>query len=327
MTAPMTRGGLPLKHRFESVAVVGAGAVGGFFGAMLARAGHRVTFIGRLPHVQAIERQGLRLDMAGRIESVPAAASVDLAAVQGADLVLFSVKSTDTDQVAQAIAPHLNETAIVLSLQNGVENAETIARHVRQTVVPAVVYVATATPEPGLVKHHGRGDLVIGPLDAVAAQDAEVAASLQDLLEVFEAADVPVTISPNVVGELWSKLMVNCAYNAVSGLAQAPYGELAALPSVRELQRAVVAEVCAVASAAGVDLPLRESIAAMERISGAMPAQLSSTAQDMARHKPSEIDHLNGFVVRRGREVGVPTPANLALYALVKLVESQRGQG
>jgi len=322
----MTRGGSLLKHRFETVAVVGAGAVGGFFGAMLARAGHRVTFIGRLPHVQAIERQGLRLDMAGRIESIPAAASVDLAAVRGADLVLFSVKSTDTDQVAQAIAPHLKDDAIVLSLQNGVENAVTIARHVGQTVVPAVVYVATATPEPGLVKHHGRGDLVIGPVDALAAQDAGVASSLEDLREVFAAAGVPVAISPNVVGELWSKLMVNCAYNAVSGLAQAPYGELAALSPVRELQHAVVAEVCAVASAVGVDLPVDQSIAAMERIAGAMPAQLSSTAQDMARRKPSEIDHLNGFVVRRGREVGVPTPANLALYALVKLVESQRGR-
>ncbi len=312
-----------MKHRIESVAVVGAGAVGGFFGAMLARAGHSVVFVGRLPHVRAIEQHGLRLDMAGRIESIPAAASIDLSAVQGADLVLFSVKSTDTAQVAQAIGPHLKDDAIVLSLQNGVENAESIARHVKQTVVPAVVYVATATPEPGLVKHHGRGDLVIGPLDAAAAQDAGVAVSLDGIREAIAAAGVPVTISPNVGGELWSKLMVNCAYNAISGLAQAAYGELAALSSIRDLQHAVVAEVCAVASAVGVDLPLHESLAAMERIAGAMPAQLSSTAQDMARRKASEIDHLNGFVVRRGREVGVPTPANLALYALVKLVESR----
>jgi len=312
-----------LKQRLESVAVIGAGAVGGFFGAMLARAGHAVVFIGRLPHVQAIEQHGLRLDMAGRVESIPAAASIDLSAVQGADLVLFSVKSTDTAQVAEAIAPHLKDDAIVLSLQNGVENAERIARHVRQTVVPAVVYVATATPEPGLVKHHGRGDLVIGPLVAAAAQDAGVAVSLDGIRQAFAAAGVPVTISANVVGELWSKLMVNCAYNAISGLAQAPYGELAAMPSIRDLQQAVVAEVCAVASAVGVDLPLRESLTAMERIADAMPAQLSSTAQDMVRRKPSEIDHLNGFVVRRGREVGVPTPANLALYALIKLVESR----
>ena len=180
-----------MKHRIESVAVVGAGAVGGFFGAMLARAGHSVVFIGRLPHVRAIEQHGLRLDMAGRIESIPAAASIDLSAVQGADLVLFSVKSTDTAQVAQAIGPHLKDDAIVLSLQNGVENAETIARHVRQTVVPAVVYVATATPEPGLVKHHGRGDLVIGPLDAAAAQDAGVAVSLDGFARPSRRPECP----------------------------------------------------------------------------------------------------------------------------------------
>ena len=314
-----------MKHRFESVAVVGAGAVGGFFGAMLARAGHRVTFIGRAPHVQAIDRHGLRLDMAGRVESIRTTASVDLAAVRGAGLVLFSVKSTDTASVAQAIGPHLEDDAIVLSLQNGVENAEILARHLRQTVIPAVVYVATATPEPGLVKHHGRGDLVVGASDGAAARDRDVVESLVSLKAAFDAAGVPVTISPNVLGELWSKLMVNCAYNAISGLAQAPYGGFVAVAPVRDLQHAVVAEVCAVASAAGVDLPLPEALAAMERIAGAMPSQLSSTAQDMARRKPSEIDHLNGFIVRRGREVGVPTPANLALHALVKLVEARYG--
>jgi 2-dehydropantoate 2-reductase len=309
--------------RFQSVAVVGAGAVGGFFGAMLARAGHRVTLIARPAQVQAIERDGLRLDMAGRVESIAVAANPALDAVHDADLVLFCVKSTDTDAVARDLAPHLAPRALVLSLQNGVENAATIARHVRQTVVPAVVYVATAMPEPGLVKHHGRGDLVIGPLDASSARDTTAAADLQELAALFESAGVPVKISADVMAELWSKLMVNCAYNAISGLAQSPYGELAALGPIRELQHAVVGEVCALASAEGVDLPLASSLEAMERIAGAMPAQLSSTAQDMARGKPSEIEHLNGFVVRRGREVGVPTPANLALYALVRLVETR----
>ena len=104
-----------------------------------------------------------------------------------ADLVLFSVKSTDTASVAQAIAPHLAGDAIVLSLQNGVENAEILARHLRQTVVPAVVYVATATPEPGLVKHHGRGDLVIGALDAAARQDRDVVVRLEALKRAFDA--------------------------------------------------------------------------------------------------------------------------------------------
>ena len=314
-----------MTHRFHAVAVVGAGAVGSFFGAMLARAGHRVTLIGRAAHVQAIERDGLRLDMAGRVEVVRLSASVDLATARGADLVLFCVKSTDTDAVANELAPHLDSGALVLSLQNGVENAQTIARLVRQTVVPAVVYVATAMPQPGYVKHYGRGDLVIGAMDAEAARDPLVTRKLQDLVEFFATAQVPVKISDDVMVGLWSKLMVNCAYNAISGLAQATYAQLAAMPSIRELQHAVVREVVTLAAEEHVKLPLEASLEMMERIAVAMPGQLSSTAQDMARRKPTEIDHLNGFVARRGRELGIPTPVNQTLHALVKLVETGYG--
>jgi 2-dehydropantoate 2-reductase len=307
---------------FNKVVVVGAGAVGSFCGAMLARAGHRVVLVGRPAHVQAIARSGLRLEMGGRVESIQVEASDDLAAVREADLILFCVKSTDTEATARAIAPHLAAGAVVLSLQNGVENAAAIARIVHRAVVPAVVYVATAMGGPGVVQHHGRGDLVIGAMTgASAAPAAEL--PLQALVDFFATGGVPVRISADVMAELWSKLMVNCAYNAISGLAQASYGELVALPDVRELQHAVVREVVALAAAEGVDLPLAPALEAMARIAGAMPAQLSSTAQDMARRKPSEIDHLNGFVVRRGRELGVATPANQALHALVKLVEAR----
>jgi 2-dehydropantoate 2-reductase len=308
----------------SSIAVVGAGAVGSFFGAMLARAGHRVTLIGRAPHVEAILRHGLQLHMGGRVESVPLQASTHLAAVRGADLVLFCVKSTDTDAVARLIAPHLEPHALVLSLQNGVDNPATIARHVTQTVVPTVVYVATAMPEPGVVRHFGRGDLVIGPLEAVDALDARAERRLRAVAGLFASASVPVRMSPAVMTELWTKLLVNCAYNAISGLAQAPYGRMAALPAIRDVQHAVVREVVAVAQAEGIDLPLQAALEAMDHIAVAMPAQLSSTAQDMARGKPSEIDHLNGYVARRGAERGIATPVNQTLHALVKLVESAR---
>jgi 2-dehydropantoate 2-reductase len=309
---------------FRKVAVVGAGAVGSFFGAMLARAGHDVVLIGRPAHVEAIGRAGLRLEMAGRSDPVALAASSEIGAVRGADLVLFCVKSTDTDAAAREMAPFLDDGALVLSLQNGVENAATIARDVNATVVPTVVYVATSMPGPGVVRHHGRGDLVIGPFTKAGSADANLGAKLQDVVDFFATANVPVRISADVMAELWAKLMVNCAYNAISGIAQASYGELAALEPIRALQHTVVAEVCALAAAEGVNLPLQPSLEAMEKIAPAMPAQYSSTAQDMARGKPSEIDHLNGFVARRGRELGVATPANQALHALVKLVESRR---
>jgi 2-dehydropantoate 2-reductase len=236
--------------------------------------------------------------------------------------VLFCVKSTDSAAVAREMAPLLAADAVVVSLQNGVENAPTIAKHVRQVVVPAAVYVATALVEPGVVRHFGRGELVIGALDAAAARDAAVNTALQDLKALFATAGVEVTISGDVMAELWTKLVTNCAYNAISGLAQATYGKVTSLPEVRAIQEAVVREVVALAQAEGVNLPLEHSLRAVERIAAGMPGQLSSTAQDMARGKPSEIDHLNGFVVRRGRELGVATPVNETLHALVKLVEA-----
>jgi 2-dehydropantoate 2-reductase len=306
--------------------------------------------------VAAIEQGGLQLQMAGQMQALTLAATTDIAAVRDADLVLVCVKSTDTDAVARQIAPLLRTDALVLSLQNGVDNADTLARHIhQQTVVPAVVYVATAMPAPGVVAHHGRGDLVIGSrrveaATKVSANGADNAAAgaraavdnntdtdtsggaaqqrqLQALVDLFASAGVAVRISQDVMAELWSKLMVNCAYNAISGLAQQPYGRMAALPAIREVQRAVVHEVVAVARAAGVAMVLDDALAAMERIAPAMPAQLSSTAQDMARGKPSEIDHLNGFVARRGAELGIATPVNQTLFALVKLVEAGRTPG
>jgi 2-dehydropantoate 2-reductase len=311
-----------MTSRFQKVAVVGAGAVGSFYGAMLARAGQRVVLVGRPPHVAAIERDGLKLDMAGRTETIRIDATATLEAVRGADLVLFCVKSTDTDAVARALAPLLAPHAVVLSLQNGVENAAAIARHVRQAVIAAVVYVATAMGGPGVVRHFGRGDLVIGALDGGTSGAPARAGVLQDLVALFGAAGVQVTISDDVMAELWSKLLVNCAYNAISALAQAPYARLAALPEIRELQDLVVREVVALARAEGIALAVEPSLQAVERIARSMPAQLSSTAQDLARRKPSEIDHLNGFIARRGRELGVAVPVNQTLAALVKLVEA-----
>ena len=304
------------------VAVMGAGAVGSFYGAMLARAGHRVTLIGRPAHVQAIRRDGLRLEMGGTTHTVPLQASEDVAALRGAELVLCCVKSGDTEAAALQMAPHLDASAWVMSLQNGVDNAETLARVLPCRVIPTVVYVAVALGGPGVVRHFGRGDLAVGAMPGGTQSSVPEWPTLQALVDLFGGAQVPLRIVPDVAVELWTKLLVNCAYNAISALAQMPYARLAAQPQVVELQERVLQEVIAVAAASGVTLPLQASRDAVAKIAVGMPQQLSSTAQDMARRKPSEIDHLNGIVVRRGRELGVPTPVNQTLHALVKLVES-----
>jgi 2-dehydropantoate 2-reductase len=299
------------------VAVLGAGAVGCFFGGMLARAGHHVTLIGRPLHVAAFRKSGLHFEGPGFDEQVAVDASTDAAAVRGARLVLFCVKSTDTEQAAAQIAPFLDADTIVVNLQNGVDNTERIQAKVSQPVVPAVVYVATEMKGPGHLKHHGRGDLVIGSLDGNISS-----ALLQNLKIQFEKASIPVKISDNVAGELWAKLVVNCAYNALSAITQLPYGKLIEGIGIRDTMRDVVEETLALARASGVTMA-PDMLARTYKIAEAMPTQYSSTAQDLARGKPTEIDHLNGYVVRRGAALGVPTPANRALHALVKLLEAK----
>jgi 2-dehydropantoate 2-reductase len=293
------------------VAVLGAGAVGCYYGGMLARAGHEVVLIGRPQHVEAIRRDGLRLELQNEDRHVRVDASTEPAAVAGAQLVLFCVKSTDTDSAAIALKPHLAADALVLSLQNGVDNAERLRAALTQEVAAAVVYVGTEMAGPGHVRHHGRGELVIEP------------SSVSDKLAVaLIEAGVPTEVSPNVRGALWAKLILNCAYNALSAIAQLPYGKLVQQEGVTTSMRDVVAECVAVAHADGVTLP-DDVDAAVKRIAETMAGQFSSTAQDLARGKPSEIDHLNGYVARRGDALGVPAPANRMLHTLVKLLESK----
>ncbi|TPQ36776.1 MULTISPECIES: ketopantoate reductase family protein [Cupriavidus] len=297
------------------VAIMGAGAVGCYYGGMLARAGHEVILIARPQHVQAIEATGLRLETQSFDEQVKVSASSDPSAVQGADLVLFCVKSTDTQSAALAMKPALAKSALVLSLQNGVENADTLRSLLEQEVAAAVVYVATEMAGPGHVRHHGRGELVIEPTSHGA-----------NLAAIFAAAGVPVETSDNVRGALWAKLILNCAYNALSAITQLPYGRLVRGEGVEAVMRDVMEECFAVARAEGVKLPDDVALA-IRRIAETMPGQSSSTAQDLARGKRSEIDHLNGLIVRRGDALGIPVPANRVLHALVRLIEDKQQHG
>src|ERR1051325_155746 len=150
----------------SDIAVVGAGALGSYFGGVLARAGHKVTLIGRKSHVEAINRNGLQLLANDREERISISATDDVSAVRGAGLVLFCVKSADTETAAAAMAPHLAADAVVLSLQNGVDNPERIGRRVRNQVIPVLVYTGANTPAPGTVQRPGGNGIVIGQLPA-----------------------------------------------------------------------------------------------------------------------------------------------------------------
>lgn len=294
------------------VAVMGAGAVGCYYGAMLALAGHPVTMIGRSAPVAAMNADGLILLKAGSAEVAPVVATTEPSGVIGADLVLIAVKSDDTAEAASAIAPYLGADATVLSLQNGVDNAERIEAVLGRPVVSAAVYVAAEMAAAGQVRHNGRGELVIGE-----------AATSPELAGIFGQAGIPTDVSKDVKAVLWTKLTVNCAYNALCAIGQIPYGRMIAVDGVSEVMADVVGECRAVARAANVHLPddLLESVMSL---AAAMPTQMSSTAQDLQRGKKSEIEHLNGYVVRTAERFGLSVPANRALLASIRLIEAAK---
>jgi 2-dehydropantoate 2-reductase len=295
----------------SKIAVMGAGAVGCYYGAMLARAGHRVTMIGRPAHVEAMRTNGLVLETSSFSEVLRVEATTEADGVEGADLVLFCVKSDDTLQAGKEIAPYLGPETAVISLQNGVDNAARLETVLGRPVTPAAVYVAVEMAGAGHVKHHGRGDLVLGQ-----------SLSSPDFASAFTAAGVPTEVSENVIGELWAKLAVNCAYNAISAIGQLSYGRMTAVEGVRDVMRDVVAECLAVAAQQNVRLPddIFNTVLGLAEL---MPNQLSSTAQDLARGRRSEIGHLNGYVVRTGQACGVSTPVNRVLLAMVRLLEEK----
>jgi len=304
------------QEKWPKIAVIGAGAVGGYFGGMLARAGAPVVMIGRPAFAEAVKRDGLFLEALQFQERVRVEASAELSAARGAEIVLFCVKTTDNAATAAALAPFVAHDALVVSMQNGVDNVERIEAAGIANVLPSVVYIGAFVPEPGRIKHTGRGDLVFGP-------DSPKVRRLEGL---FTRAGVPVRISANIRGDLWTKFIANCALNAISALSRAKYGRIAADVETWKLVEGAIVEVLDVARALQVDLgPLAEPEKAFDlarKIATQLPEAISSTGQDLMRGKRTEIDSLNGFIARRGMELGIPAPANHTLWTLVKLAEA-----
>ena len=305
-------------REWPRIAVVGAGAVGGYFGGMFAGAGAPTVFIGRKHFADAVNSKGLILDKSEGQERIRARATVEMSAVRECRLILLCVKANDTLATAKEMASFVRPDAAVVCLQNGVDNADKVHAAAGIVAVPAVVYVAVSVPETGRVKHLARGDLIIGRSEKAT-----------ELADIFIRAGIPCSISDNIEGELWVKLLRNCALNAISALGHVRYGQIAQSGDARKLMEHVVDEVLMVAHAAGVVLPRvhdrQSGMASAMELATQMADAFSSTAQDLNRGRLTEIDALNGYISRRGVELGIPVPVNHALFTLVKLVEQKGG--
>jgi 2-dehydropantoate 2-reductase len=307
---------------------------------MLARSGVPVTLIARAAHVEAIRANKLFIDAVTFQERVAVNASTEISAARDADVVLFCVKMTDTEEAARSLAQYLTPNAIVVSLQNGVDNVPRIRAASGIDALAAVVYIAAAMPEPGHVKHSGAGSLAVGEQVDRTLADRELAdgnrpskssappaagaGRAERIAALFTAANVPCRVSPDIEADMWSKFVMNCAGNAVTGITQISYTSLAHSAITPDIFRLVIGETVAVARAAGVKLPEVDYVSeGLKFLQGVGAGATSSTAQDLGRGKRTEIDSLNGYVARRGKELGIATPANLVLFALVKLLEEK----
>jgi 2-dehydropantoate 2-reductase len=303
---------------FVRFAVIGAGAVGGYYGALLARAGSDVAVVARGAHLDAIRRDGLRIESeaVGSFNARVAAES-DPARIGPVDCVILAVKAYDNPTALPLIPPLLGPETTVLTLQNGVDSAHEVARVAGESrTLAGPTYIATAVEGPGLIRQTGSHRRIV--FGECFGPRAEVTPRVRAIESVMQAADIHAEAVADAWIPLWEKFIHLTPFAAFTGAARLPLGPLRDDPEIRPAIVATVAEVEAVARASGIDvapgMPARVS-AYMESIPG---ETRSSLLIDLSQGKRIEVETLLGSVVRRGRDLGVPTPHMEALYAVLR---------
>ena len=303
------------------IAILGAGALGCAIGGVLTEAGHEVWLINRNPEqVEAMNSRGLTLRTAGVDRTVPVRAATTSQGVAGGvvDLVIVLVKSFHTGEAMRAATSLLGPETAVLSLQNGIGHEDILADIVgRQRVLAGKTYVGGAPLAPGHVLAGTRNKLTLmGELDGGRSE------RIQRIAGVFNQAGLDTTVSENIIGTIWDKLLVNVATGALSGITRLPYGKLYQVPEVEACALAAVAEAMAVAKACGIRLSITEPLDAWRMAGAGLPAEFkASMLQSLEKGSVTEIDYINGAVVRQGDKCGIPTPVNQTLVACIKGIE------
>ncbi len=308
-----------------NVLVMGAGAVGTAVGGFLAQGGHRVTLVGRDPHMAAIRRQGLRIEgIWGRhlVAGLRALNGVGEVLREHFDLVLITTKSYDTARAAGQVLPLLSEDSLVVSLQNGLGNVETISTVVgeRRAVGGRLIF-GIEIPEPGVARITVYADKVMlgSPSHRVELE------RLEEVASAFTRAGIPTEATLAIDEFIWGKVLYNCSLNPLSAILEVNYGELLEHEETRRVMTAVIGEIFAVAGAKGVTLawgtPAEYRDVLFGRLIPDTYAHHASMLQDVRRGKKTEIEALNGAIALLGREAGVPAPVNQVLTDLVKVKE------
>jgi 2-dehydropantoate 2-reductase len=296
------------------IAIIGAGGVGGYFGARLAAAGSDVTFVARGAHLRALQTQGLRLDSPkGNLRLERVRATDDPSSIGKVDVVLLTVKMYDLESACRTIAPLIGDSTAVVTLQNGVEAVDIVSRHVgRGHVVGGVAYVAAVIAEPGVIKHTALDELIFGELDGRPSQ------RLADLQAACQRAGFTATLSDDIQVALWSKFSRLSVFSGMTAVTRSTIGVLRSDPELYAMLQAACQETIAVGRARGVALP-EQVMSEILRMVDSLPYQAkASMLEDLERGRRLELPWLSGSVVRLGKEVHVPTPIHTFIATVLK---------
>lgn len=297
------------------IAVLGSGGIGGYYGALLAKGGHDVSFIARGEHLEAMQRRGLTVRTPEGESTIPVTAGADTRPLGPVDLVLFCVKSYDTEPAAQALVPLMGRDTAVLTLQNGVDNLEAIASVVgSEAVLAGAVYVALQLVSPGVIlRTGGEGKVVFGEVSGAMTERAQRIAS------AFQQSGIPHQVSADINRVLWDKFLFIAGVGGVTALARSGIGPLLASPEGRTLLTTSCEEIAAVALAERAPLPADAVDRVIQQAATLPPQWRSSMARDLEDGRRLEVDALSGTVVRRGLKLGVPTPVHRTIAACLSV--------
>ena len=303
------------------IMVVGAGSVGGFFGAHLARHHADVTFLLRPKTLEAVRRNGLTIRSAGGTFTVRPQAASDPRDLHCPDLIVLAVKTYDLDGVLDQLAPVTTDRTVLLTLQNGVDVEDRLASKVRRDcVVGGVAYIYSKIVEPGVIEHYKRGSLAIGEL---MGNRSDRVVKIADL---FKTAGIPCQLSDDIRRTKWEKMCWNCVFNPLTVVINDNVSKALDHPEMLGTVRHIVSEVAAVSAALKVPLP-SDIADRVLRWSQEIRDIHTSMYDDWKAGRPTEIDSLNGYIVEQGRTIGIPTPLNEILTAMVKVITGREKTG
>lgn len=303
------------------IGIIGTGAVGGYFGAKLVKAGYNITFIGTKTSTEIIKEQGFHIkSMHGDIKIDNPKIYYEFERIQDADIILLCTKAYDTEGIAKALKNKISNKPIIISLQNGVENEQILASVFgEERIIAASIYLSAASVSPGIIEHGGSGRIILGEMNR------EITPRLKELEQLFLKAEIPTSTSSNLLKDMWKKLIVNSAYNGITAIIGKSLKDIHIVKEAKQAYLDVLKEGQTIANTEGIGITDDE----IEQIFDMLNQEVfinfkSSTLQDIEKGKPAEIDSIQGAIMKTAKKHGLKAPLNNLIYSLIKLKETNK---